>query len=56
MTKQILRCTKCANYTLKKTCSCGGEALSPKPAKWNPEDKYAHYRLKYKEHLKNQTN
>jgi H/ACA ribonucleoprotein complex subunit 3 len=45
---EILQCTKCKEYTLKPKCSCGGKALSPKPAKWSQEDKYAEYRLKYK--------
>ena len=45
---EILRCSTCGEYTLKAKCSCGGKALGVKPAKWSPEDKYAKYRLKYK--------
>ena len=33
---------------MKGKCSCGGKAITPKPAKWNVEDRYASYRLKYK--------
>lgn len=33
---------------MKKDCACGGEALSPKPAKFSIEDKYGHYRRKAK--------
>jgi H/ACA ribonucleoprotein complex subunit 3 len=48
MTKEILRCIKCGNYTMEKICKCGSECLSPKPPKWSPEDKYSRYRLEYK--------
>ena len=27
-------------------CKCGGKAVSVKPAKYSPEDKYAKYRRK----------
>lgn len=46
--KPLLRCTKCNKYTLNKTCSCGGEALSMKPPKYSPEDKYGKYRREVK--------
>ncbi len=46
--KSILKCTKCGKYTLKDTCSCGSNALTPKPAKFSPDDKYASYRRKAK--------
>ena len=29
-------------------CKCGGEAVSPKPPKYSPEDKYGAYRRKIK--------
>lgn len=29
-------------------CSCGGKAVSPKPAKYSPEDKYGHMRREVK--------
>lgn len=48
---KILKCGKCGKYSLKKNCSCGGEALSPAPAKYSPEDKYAEYRRKAKQQL-----
>jgi H/ACA ribonucleoprotein complex subunit 3 len=51
----ILRCSKCLKYTLKEDCSCGGKALTPKPAKFSIEDKYGSYRRKAKyEHFKNE--
>jgi len=45
---EIRKCKKCNEYTLKEKCACGEKTLSPKPAKWSPEDKYSEYRLKYK--------
>lgn len=42
--KHILKCGKCGAYTLKEKCSCGGKAVTSKPAKYSPEDKYASYR------------
>jgi H/ACA ribonucleoprotein complex subunit 3 len=43
--KHLLKCNKCNNYTLKEICpKCGEKAISPKPAKYSPEDKYAKYR------------
>jgi len=45
MKTEILRCTKCSTYTLKKECSiCKNKCLSTKPAKFSPKDKYGHYR------------
>ena len=49
--KHILKCEKCGRYTMKEQCSCSGKALNPKPAKFSPDDKYAHYRRKAKEKL-----
>ncbi|MBN4049223.1 nucleolar RNA-binding Nop10p family protein [archaeon AH-315-M20] len=46
--KSILKCKSCNKYTMKKTCSCGGNALTPKPAKFSIEDKYGSYRRKAK--------
>ncbi len=46
--KHILKCGKCSNYTMKEQCSCGGNAVTVKPAKYSPEDKYADYRRKAK--------
>jgi len=48
MRKHILKCTGCGIYTMKETCSCGSNALSPKPAKYSPEDRYGDYRRKAK--------
>jgi len=41
--KHILKCSKCEKYTLKETC-CKVKTISPKPAKFSPEDKYGNYR------------
>jgi len=49
MTKEILRCPKCNIYTLKEKCPKNGEkTLTPKPAKFSPEDKFGGYRRLYK--------
>jgi len=42
----LRRCKKCRAYTLLETCPrCGGEAVSPHPAKFSLDDKYRKYRL-----------
>jgi len=41
---KILYCKKCNKYTLKENCSCGEKAITTKPAKFSPEDKYGEYR------------
>ena len=46
--KSILKCSNCKKYTMKEICSCGGKAITPKPSKFSPEDKYAQYRRKAK--------
>ncbi len=46
--KTILKCGKCGRYTMKDICECNGKALTPKPAKFSIEDKYAEYRRKAK--------
>ena len=46
--KTILRCEKCSEFTMKESYSCGGKALTPKPAKFSIEDKYGSYRRKAK--------
>ena len=33
---------------MKETCTCNGKAITPKPSKFSPEDKYAQYRRKAK--------
>ncbi len=42
--KKILKCIKCGKYTMKEICSCGEKTISPKPAKYSPEDKFGEYR------------
>ena len=46
--KRMLRCTACSRYALKSRCGCGGAALSPRPAKFSPEDAYGGYRRRAK--------
>ncbi|MBS3134248.1 ribosome biogenesis protein [Candidatus Woesearchaeota archaeon] len=49
MKTEILKCSKCNVYTLKKKCgSCASETISSKPGKWSPLDRYGHLRLLYK--------
>lgn len=45
---EILRCSKCGEYSLEHECKCRGECISPRPAKWSAEDKYFKYRMRYK--------
>jgi H/ACA ribonucleoprotein complex subunit 3 len=47
--RHILKCQKCAKYTLSDTCACGGQAIENKPPKYSPEDKYGEYRRQAKE-------
>ncbi|MBI1969134.1 RNA-protein complex protein Nop10 [Candidatus Woesearchaeota archaeon] len=47
--RHIFQCQQCGRYTMKETCSCGGNAVNPKPPKYSPEDKYGSYRRKAKE-------
>jgi len=50
MIKEILYCNKCDNYTLDLNCKkCNSKALSIKPPKYNPDDKFGEYRRKYKQ-------
>ncbi len=51
MTKEILICEKCSKFTMNKDCSCGGNVINPKPAKWSPEDKWGEYRRAYKQRI-----
>jgi rRNA maturation protein Nop10 len=48
MTKHILKCQKCSQYTLEEKCNCGGEAVPIKPPKFSLDDTYASYRRKAK--------
>jgi rRNA maturation protein Nop10 len=41
MTKHILRCTKCGEYTLSEQCACGGTASPPHPARYVPGASFA---------------
>jgi H/ACA ribonucleoprotein complex subunit 3 len=44
--RHILKCGRCGTYTMKEMCC--EKTLTPKPAKFSPEDKYGHYRRKAK--------
>lgn len=46
--RHILKCRVCGSYTLKEKCSCGGNAVTTKPPKFSPDDKYASYRREAK--------
>ncbi|MBI2508116.1 RNA-protein complex protein Nop10 [Candidatus Woesearchaeota archaeon] len=49
MTREILKCQNCNTYTLKESCQkCSSKTITPKPAKFSPEDKFGKYRRKYK--------
>jgi len=50
--KHILKCEKCGKYTMKELCSCGGKAITTKPAKFSVDDRYAKYRREAKEQNK----
>ena len=44
MSTHLLKCPSCGSYGLKDLCVCGTQRVSPKPAKYSPEDKYGKYR------------
>ena len=45
----LLRCAKCAAYTMKEACpTCGLATTRSGPAKYSPEDAYGAYRRKLK--------
>lgn len=44
---RIMKCVRCGSYTLKDVC-CNEKTISPRPAKFSIEDKYAVYRRKAK--------
>ncbi|MFH0798455.1 MAG: RNA-protein complex protein Nop10 [Candidatus Woesearchaeota archaeon] len=45
MSKHILYCSSCKEFTMKENCpKCGAKVLSTKPAKFSPEDKWGKYR------------
>jgi len=41
----LRRCQSCNQYTLQDTCKCGGQAISPHPAKFSLDDKYRRYKI-----------
>jgi H/ACA ribonucleoprotein complex subunit 3 len=52
MKTEILKCNNCNIYTLERICkNCKSKAITPKPAKYSPEDKYGHYRRLAKKEL-----
>lgn len=53
MSKSILYCKQCKEYTLQEKCPhCGERTFPNKPPKYSPEDKYASYRRQAKEEMK----
>lgn len=44
MSVHMSKCAGCGKYTLKEVCDCGGRAVSARPPKYSPEDKYGEYR------------
>ena len=44
MANHIFKCDNCGKYTMNEKCSCGGTAVTTRPAKYSPEDKYGKYR------------
>lgn len=46
--RHIFKCKSCQGYTMDEECGCGGKAVTTKPPKYSPEDKYAGYRRKAK--------
>ena len=46
--KHILKCEKCKTYTMKELCKCSNKAVTVKPAKYSPDEKYGGYRRKVK--------
>lgn len=49
MALHILKCTKCAKYSLKEKCdNCGSLCAMPNPPKYSPEDTYGKYRRETK--------
>lgn len=48
MARHIMFCRKCRKFTMKDVCECGSKALTTKPAKYSPEDKWGKYRRKSK--------
>ncbi len=49
--RHIFKCAECSVYTLNEECKCGGKAVTTKPPKYSPEDKYASYRRTAKKDL-----
>jgi rRNA maturation protein Nop10 len=45
----IQQCTSCGSYGLDESCRCGGTRASPKPPKYNPNNKHVKYRVQYKQ-------
>lgn len=48
MARHILRCVECGRYTMNESCGCGEKALTTKPPKFSPDDRYADYTRKAK--------
>ncbi|MBI4140331.1 ribosome biogenesis protein [Candidatus Woesearchaeota archaeon] len=47
--EHILYCQNCRKFTMNAVCSCGSSAVTVRPVKYSPLDKYASYRRQAKE-------
>ena len=44
MARHIFKCEKCGSYIMDERCKCGCKAVTARPAKYSPDDKYADLR------------
>jgi len=57
MRARIHKCGNCGRYTLRDKCpECGGIAISPKPARFSPQDPYGKYRRMMKREIESHSN
>lgn len=46
MKNLLKKCPNCSEYSLQETCEkCNEKTVSPHPAKFSPDDKYARLRI-----------
>ena len=46
MKNLLKKCPNCSEYSLQETCEeCNEKSVSPHPAKFSPDDKYARLRI-----------
>lgn len=49
--RHILKCGKCGSYTMSEKCGCGSKAVTTKPPKYSPDDRFKEYRRKAKREI-----